>query len=364
MKKLKMPRVFAMLLVAVMLLNIVLINPGDVSAAAPASYTDIVVGQTPGVNISSSGGVKYFRFIPDASGSYTFSSSNYTGDPKAYLLDANGTQLTYSDDASGMNFAITWDMVAGETYYLKAGMYGSRTGSYTLNLVCNSLVVTPPAADVLQTQEGYNTYSLFNSGATSYDGYEYSTASGRDYNPDCRSYDNSGYDIYGNSGNADLSLGIGLSFAVNAEVTERATLTIYAYDIDEESSQIDEIYLVNDATGARTRLGALSGRNETWSTTTLTIDPSYFEVGQTYHFVVDVCGGGWWTWVRRASLEMTCGEYVPTTIVNHVFSASINSSGYVSTNLYLQTSQDASYNLELVPRATSHNASVGATYRF
>ena len=346
MKKLKMPRVFAMLLVAVMLLNIVLINPGDVSAAAPASYTDIVVGQTPGVNISSSGGVKYFRFIPDASGSYTFSSSNYTGDPKAYLLDANGTQLTYSDDASGMNFAITWDMVAGETYYLKACMYGSRTGSYTLNLVCNSLVVTPPAADVLQTQEGYNTYSLFNSGATSYDGYEYSTASGRDYNPDCRSYDNSGYDIYGNSGNADLSLGIGLSFVVNAEVTERATLTIYAYDIDEESSQIDEIYLVNDATGARTRLGALSGRNEAWSTTTLTIDPSNFVVGQTYHFEVDVCGGGWWTWVRRASLEMTCGEYVPTTIVNHVFSASINSSGYVSTNLYLQTSQDASYNLE------------------
>ena len=345
MKNLRLPRILAMLLVAVMLLNIVVIAPADVSAAAPATYTDITVGQTT-VTISSSGGAKYFRFVPTVSGSYTFSSSNYSGDPYGYLLDSNGNTLTSSDDYNNRNFSITYDLVAGRTYYLKAAMYGSNTGTYTLNLVCNSQVDTPPAEDAVQILEGSNTYALFNSGATTSDGREYSGASGGDFNPDSHSFTNNGYDIYGDSGNVDLPLGMGLSFCVNAEVTERATLTVYAYDIDEESQQIDEIYLVDDATGVRTRVGALSGRDSTWSTTTITIDPSYFTVGRTYHFEVDVCSGGWWTWIRRVSLEMTCGEYVPTTITNHVFSASINSSGYVSTELYLETSQNVTYNLE------------------
>lgn len=198
----------------------------------------------------------------------------------------------------------------------------------------------------VQLQQGTQVYSLFNSGATSLSGKEYSSATGVDRNPDSHSYNNSGYDIYGCSENKDLTLGMGLSFYVGEQVTERATLTVYAYDIDEESRQIDDVYLVNEATGVRTYVGSLSGRDETWSTSTLTIDASCFQKGNTYHFEVDVCQGGWWTWVRTVALEITLGSggYVPT--LEHSFSASISGSGVVNTSLYLKANYSAIYQLE------------------
>ena len=317
-------------------------------AAAPSSYTSISSNSSAYVNLSS-GGEKYFKFVPTASGTYKFYSTNNSGDPYGALLDALGNTLISDDDDVDRNFSFTFECTANTTYYIKAFMYGSGTGSYTLNVqtvsVSSPSVPSTPSGSSLNVNAS-GSYHLFNSGATSSSGYAYST-SGEGSNPDCRSYTNSGYDIYGDSPSSnDLTRGLGLSFLVSSEVTERATLTIYAYDIDEESSQIDDIYLVNDSTGERVFIGNLSGRNETWSTTTLTIDANKFVVGQTYHFEVDICMGGWWTWVRRVSLEMTTGQYIPTTITDHSFSATIDNNGRVNTNLSVTTTTDAVYYLE------------------
>ena len=113
------------------------------------------------------------------------------------------------------------------------------------------------------------TYNLFNSGATSSYGREYSSSQGVDANPNSHSYSNSGYDIYGCSASGrDLTLGMGLSFQIVGEVTGRSTLTVYAYDID-EPSQEDEVYLVDETAGTRTKLDILKGRDSQWSTTTI-----------------------------------------------------------------------------------------------
>ncbi len=312
-----------------------------VSAAAPTSYTTMYLGDVKSVSITSSGGCKYFKFVPEYSGSYSFYSTGSV-DSYGYLLDSTGTQLTYDDDAGDdLNFNITYSLTAGNTYYLKAAMFSSNTGSYSATVIANFTIPS-----VVQIQEGTNTYSLFNSGATSSDGYEYYNSSGSDYNPNSHSYNNNGYDIYGYSGGVDLTIGMGLYFYIESEVTEQAILTVYAYDIDEERNQIDDVYLVNAQTGVRTKVGTLSGLNQTWSTTTITIDPSYFEVGQTYYFEDDVCYNGWYTWIRTVSLQMTCGEYVPTTILDHSFTASIDNNGYVYTDLYIITDEDITYNLE------------------
>ena len=309
-------------------------------------YTDIYVGDSHYVSIDTEYESEYYRFIPEVSSSYTFYSSDCTGDPKGYLLNAYGTELSWSDDYDGRNYSITYDFVAGEIYYLKAAMYGSYTGYYTLHLVAEDGSVEIPDEDPIEILEGAYTYNLFNSGMEYSYGYGYSDEWDINSNLNDHTYNNGGYDLFGGTYIGGFTFGMGLPFYISAEVTERATLTVYAFDVDEESNETDEVYLVNATTGARTHVGNLSGMDSTWSTTTITINPSCFEVGNTYYFEANIAVDGWETWIRRVSLEMTCGEYVPTTIVDHRFSASVATDGYVFTNLYLVTDQNATYNLE------------------
>lgn len=224
--------------------------------------------------------------------------------------------------------------------------------------------VTPPAesqvraSSVIDTVAGTNTYSLFNSGCTSSGGRNYSGSSGADYNPDSYSYNNNGYDIYGDSPSGRvLTVGMGVSFNVSGVVTERATLTVYAYDID-EPSQMDYVYLVDETLGSRTSIGNLTGLDERWSTTTIYIDGYLFTPGHNYHFENDIDDGGWWTWIRTVSLQMTingdpnAAPSVPT-ILSHDFEATVSSSGLVSTSLYLQTSVAMTYTLEYTANIAS-----------
>ena len=206
------------------------------------------------------------------------------------------------------------------------------------------------------------TYNLFNSGATSSYGREYSSSQGVDANPNSHSYSNSGYDIYGCSASGrDLTLGMGLSFQIVGEVTGRSTLTVYAYDID-EPSQEDEVYLVDETAGTRTKLDILKGRDSQWSTTTIDIAPSLFTNGHVYHFEDDVDFGGWWTWIRTVSVNIPIsGGVTPTVpgVTSYDFSASIDGSGLVSTSLDLVTDADLTYYLEYT--ATLGGVQLGGT---
>ena len=328
-----------------------------VSAAAPSTYTNISTNSTASVSIGSSGGAKYFKFVPSATGTYKFYSTNYSGDPKCSLLNSSGTELTYDDDDDNgtRNFNFTYNCTAGTTYYIKAYMYSSYTGSYTLNVQTVSAQTPSVPVGNIETTAGTNTYSLFNSGATSSSGYSSSS------NPNDSSYTNSGYDIYAAYSSLP-TVDLGLSFTVMQEVTERATVTIYAYDVDESSGERDLIYLVDETDGSRTQLsGYLSGMDSQWNTSTLYADANLFEVGHTYHFELTESVSGWVVYVRRVSVQLTTSgtPVVPPdapTITDHSFSASISSSGYVTTNLYLATSENTTYYLE-------YAASVGGDQR-
>ncbi len=329
------------------------------SAAAPTSYTDITSGSTASVNINSSGSSRYFRFVPTQNGTYNFYSSNNSGDPYGYLLDAYGEVLVSNDDGAGNggNFLISYSCTANTVYYVRAAMCGGSTGSYTLNVTREASNSTDP----LVTTAGTNTYALFNSGRGG-SGYSSSVNPG--------SFTNGGYDIYvGSLGSSRLGLG----FTVEQEVIERAIVTIYAYDVDEGAGERDIIYLVDETDGSETQLsGYLSGMDSQWNTTTMYIDAAHFEVGHTYHLKLREAVSGWVVYVRTASIQLTTyGEQVidpvTPTITEHSLSASISNSGYVTTSLFLKSNLDVSYTLEYAAtiggdqRGSSLNQSVTVT---
>ena len=82
-------RLLSFALVCVMVLGIIGSVPFAVNAAAPTSYTTITAGSSASVSITTSGGAKYFKFVPTQSGTYKFYSSG-SYDTKASLLDSNG----------------------------------------------------------------------------------------------------------------------------------------------------------------------------------------------------------------------------------------------------------------------------------
>lgn len=341
MNKNKMCKIISFLLLVALLATALPYMSFAAYAAAPDSYTDITAGQTKQVTIS--GNSKYFRFVPVVTGTYQFYSFNQTGDPYGHILDANGNQLASNDDGGGnRNFRMECLMTAGTTYYLRAFCYGNGSGSYSLTIVLANQAVEPPVGDTVElTASG--TYSLFNSGLVGGDGYKYSSSS----NVDDGSYTNGGYDIYASANSNTIStVDLGLSFRVGAAITERAKITIKAFDVDESSGERDLIYLVDESDGSRTKLnGYLSGRDWEWNTTTLEIPLSELEVGHTYHFELYESVSGWVVYVRTVDLLIE-GEVIDPVISAYDFSASIDAYGLVSTTLYLKTNVNTTYSLE------------------
>ena len=192
----------------------------------------------------------------------------------------------------------------------------------------------------VQTEEGTKTYELFNSGRT---GSKKTYSSQGNYKS--ASLTNGGYDlIAANASGYARTIQLGLPIQINYDVTEKATLTVYAYDVD-EPSEIDHIYLVDQTTGTQKQLGYLHGMDSQWNTTKFEIDPSYFTTGHTYYIKLDVSVSGWVVYIRTVSLQIN-GKQLDNVITESDFSASISSSGYVTTNLYLKTSENRSYTLE------------------
>ena len=191
-----------LIVLCMMISAIVPLMAVSASAAAPASYTTITTNSTASVSITSYGGAKYFKFVPTQSGTYKFYSTNYSGDPYGALLDASGSTLISNDDYSDRNFSFTYECTANATYYVKAYMYNSYTGSYTLNVQTVSVVTptptpTPGGSVVDINAAGGTNYPLFNSGRTESEGYSYgSTRGGSNNNINIHSYDNGGYDIF------------------------------------------------------------------------------------------------------------------------------------------------------------------------
>ncbi|MBQ4088027.1 MAG: leucine-rich repeat domain-containing protein [Clostridia bacterium] len=83
------------------------------------------------VTISESGQLVYYQFVPTVTKNYRFYSTG-SRDTYGYLYNKNQSRLTYDNDSGdGSNFSFTYQLTAGETYYIAVKLY-SGTGSFTL----------------------------------------------------------------------------------------------------------------------------------------------------------------------------------------------------------------------------------------
>ena len=78
--------------------------------------------------------VHYYAFIPLASGQIRIKST-YGFDTYGYLYNASLVQLRYDDDGGGNgNFLITYDVTAGELYFIGARAYSNGSGNGTIEV--------------------------------------------------------------------------------------------------------------------------------------------------------------------------------------------------------------------------------------
>ena len=103
------------------------------------------------ISITAVRQIRYYKFIPTTSGNYTIESSSPVGnaDPYGYLYNANKAQIASDDDGAGnRNFRISFNLVAGQTYYIGAACYSTGVGSYAIS-VKRAAPPTPPEGKTL-----------------------------------------------------------------------------------------------------------------------------------------------------------------------------------------------------------------------
>ena len=115
----------------------------DLSSGGSTGEYTISVGQTMRVNVATGneGGLDcaaeeftLIKFVPPTSGHYTVSSVGYAAtiasDPGGCLFDSTKTykQITDDDSAGNGNFKFTYNMRAGDTYYIGVKFNGTNVG--------------------------------------------------------------------------------------------------------------------------------------------------------------------------------------------------------------------------------------------
>ncbi|MCD8148096.1 MAG: leucine-rich repeat protein [Clostridiales bacterium] len=111
---------------------------GEIAEDADSAVA-LTAGNSETASVASPGSEMYFKITPETSGSYTFYSSDTTITTKATLYDADLNKLKYSDGYGNDDgsFSITYDLEAGETYYLACAFYYSYSwclGTFTVTM--------------------------------------------------------------------------------------------------------------------------------------------------------------------------------------------------------------------------------------
>lgn len=99
-------------------------------------------------NINYADDVDVFRVVAAKTGTLTADMKRSVAkgplDSELFAYNAAGELLAYNDDTVGTDARVTFDVVAGQTYYLKAGSFDNSTGKYRLSMVTAD---PPPAPD-------------------------------------------------------------------------------------------------------------------------------------------------------------------------------------------------------------------------
>jgi hypothetical protein len=105
------------------------------STATGCAWSNLATPITKSIEIA--GDTDWIKFVPTASGTWTFTSSKPANsplfDPVGTLHNASGTQLARDDDGAGdRQFRVQASLTAGQTYYLEVSAYNTYTGNYTV----------------------------------------------------------------------------------------------------------------------------------------------------------------------------------------------------------------------------------------
>ena len=100
---------------------------------------DIANGDELELEGQPSGRIFWHRFTCDVSGYYSLKSVSEGTDPVAYLYDAQGDNISVSDDVKGLDFDLIYYYEAGETYYFDIhNLSGEGTFSVTFDRIVHT----------------------------------------------------------------------------------------------------------------------------------------------------------------------------------------------------------------------------------
>ena len=124
---------------------------GDDHSNSASGATPIVVDGAAGSgDIEEAEDVDYFQFNAVSGNSYTIETGG-SNDTTLTLYDTDGTyELVYDDDGGEAGLSvIQWDCTYGGTYYVKVGLYGLLTGTYTVSVSSSGAAPAPWIADII-----------------------------------------------------------------------------------------------------------------------------------------------------------------------------------------------------------------------
>ncbi len=150
-------------------------------------------------------------------------------------------------------------------------------------------------------------------------------------------------DIYNTLTNEPIEFNINVP--VGGLPTNEAILAIYAYDVDEEAGQKDQVFLNG------TSLGFLSGNNNVWSTTAFVIPTGLLVEGNNLVFIdVDTLTPGTINWLVRVDwgqIVVDGGVGTPGRINSVIINSSSVASGTVTLNVSVTVEALSSGNFRL-----------------
>ncbi len=130
------------------------VNGSNIVDAGSSTATAYNLGNKAGAT-TISGGVggtdtyDYYRFIPQNSGTATFSLTGLSADLDLYLLNSSGASLDYSNSDSSSSEYISYWLTAGQAYYIYVQPYRAAESNYSLSLTLPAAIPSDAAGNTL-----------------------------------------------------------------------------------------------------------------------------------------------------------------------------------------------------------------------